>query len=808
MKVNRILVWGTGLVFILLVAGGAYLSLYLDRYKGLLESGISGVLGREVRIEKGVTLHWSMTPSIALQGLWIGNPDWAKGAYLARAEKVLLRVSIGGLLKRRLEVKQVTVQNADVALEAAADGRRNWAFGEESGDGLGVLPDALKLENSRLSYRSPAGVDYRADIAGITFDGLDEKQLALDARFTYRGVAFSASATATPPVIPGSGNRAFKGQVDMLGATLSVSGELVGTSGFTSLDVAMQSERLDLQKSLSPLWPSMPLAGSVRQIAGRFTTAGDTLQSLAGNLSGELKIASADLTRPAYKGAEANSIAFKALRLKVAPRQPVSLQSGLVYAKQTYQLELAGGLLADLFEEKKSWKSLKVNIKARLGKKPIQITGDVGPLSALHAGRDLKAKLSVLQDDLKVQLDGTFASLAEVKGSRFAIDASGPSLSRLNPLLGLMMPDTPSFTVTAQIEGGERHLLVKKLKVTSGKSDIGGRLSIPLAQGERIEGTLTSRALHLQTFLEHSDKPAGDDQPFLERELSTGALQGLDGSVRLKVGHLHLNALELEQVGVEADLEKGHLKLIMGAENERMTADVDLKPVGTEWRVALNHKGKIDLGELIDRNRHGDDESQAPLDLELHLKGTGKSPAAMLQSVEGQFLMVIGEGKLSETIARHLPLGSVFYTLVGTLLPEDQNKQPGKLECAAVQLDIAKGIATSSKGLALRTDQINILGGGALNLQTGEIDLRFKTAQRKGIGISILGVADGLVGVTGTLQDPAVSLNVGRAIAYGAAAWATAGLSVLADSIFTRVTAFSNPCEAVLQAGRESQAGK
>ena len=168
--------------------------------------------------------------------------------------------------------------------------------------------------------------------------------------------------------------------------------------------------------------------------------------------------------------------------------------------------------------------------------------------------------------------------------------------------------------------------------------------------------------------------------------------------------------------------------------------------------------------------------------------------------------MVIGEGELSETISRHLPLGSVLYTLVSTLVKEkDQTKDEdhGKLECVVVQLDIAKGIATSGKGLALRTDQMNILGGGALKLKTGEIDLKFKTARRKGLGITLVGVADRLVSVTGTLDEPTVSLNVGTAAAYGAAAWATAGLSVLADSIFTRMTAFSNPCDHVLKATKK-----
>ena len=69
--------------------------------------------------------------------------------------------------------------------------------------------------------------------------------------------------------------------------------------------------------------------------------------------------------------------------------------------------------------------------------------------------------------------------------------------------------------------------------------------------------------------------------------------------------------------------------------------------------------------------------------------------------------------------------------------------------------------------------------------------------QRKGLGISILGVADRFIGLSGTLDDPKVVLNPTSAAAFGAAAWATGGLSLLADSIWTRMTAFSNPCEHV-----------
>ena len=589
----------------------------------------------------------------------------------------------------------------------------------------------LKVDKSRLSYRAPSDVDYRAAISAIRFEGRDEKQLALEASFTYQGVPVSVAATAEPQVLSRAGERPFKGQVEMPGATLSVTGNITDTPGFAHLEVVLHSERLDLQKSVAPLWSSMSLGGTLQQVAGRFKTAGDTPQSLASNLSGELKIASADLRRPAGKGAEATSIALKALRLTVAPKQPVRLQSGLVYEKRTYRVELAGGVLEDLFLENQAWKTLKVMISGQVDKQALQITGDVGPLSALQSGRDVKAKLSVQHGELKLRLDGTFASLDALQGSRFAVDASGPSLARLNPLLGLALPDTPPFALTAQIAGSERRLQFSKLKATSGNSDISGELSLPLLPGGRIEGALASSEFDLQPFLEHSGQPAGDTQALLERELSNGALQGLDGALRVKVGRLHLVAMELEQVSIDAASDKGHLKLKLGAEKERLTADVDLKPVGTAWQIAVNHKGKMDLGELIDRKKYGEDESQAPLEIDMQLHGTGKSLAGVLQSAAGQFTMVVGEGQLSETISRRLPLGNVLYTLLRALLPGDRSKHQGKLECAVIQLDIAKGIATSSKGLALRTDQINVLGGGALKLRTGEIDLRFKTAQRK-----------------------------------------------------------------------------
>ncbi|NVK44100.1 MAG: AsmA family protein [Oceanospirillaceae bacterium] len=575
MTIKRVALWGTGLILGLLFIAVTYLLQYLDQH---LEGLAHSVLEREVRIEKGVSLDWSLPPAIELRGVWIGNPEWAKGEYLLRAERVTARLSLDGLLQRRLELKEVTVQNADIALEQAADGRQNWSFGEASGTAPGAIIGALKVEDSRLGYRSPDDAEYSLDIPAITLNQRDGGQRTVDARFSYQRALIEVSA----------------------------------------------------------------------------------------------------------------------------------------------------------------------------------LEGD--PNAAPSAGWKLNGRVET--------------------------------------------PDLPPIEMTAQTEVSDCCLRLTQLQATSDNSDISGELSFPLAEGGRIEAALQSDLLDLRPFSKHSEKPAGDTQSLLERKLPTDVLQGFEGALQIKVGRMHIDSLALQQVDIGADLQKDRLKLQLGAYNKRVTANIDVKPTASGWQYTLNQTGKLKLSELLDPTQPGGDSTQAPLDIDLHLRGSGTSLDEFFRSARGQFLMVVGEGKLSKGISNSLPLGSVIYTLLNAVLPDEQKGKHSKLECAVVQFDIANGIATSSKGLALRTDQLNVLGGGAINLQTGEIQFKFKTAPRRGLGISFVGVADRLFDVTGTLQHPTATLSMERAATFGAMAWATSGLSILANSVFSRLSAATNPCETVLKGAK------
>jgi len=77
--------------------------------------------------------------------------------------------------------------------------------------------------------------------------------------------------------------------------------------------------------------------------------------------------------------------------------------------------------------------------------------------------------------------------------------------------------------------------------------------------------------------------------------------------------------------------------------------------------------------------------------------------------------------------------------------------------------------------------------------------MRFKIVKRTRVGLSLLGVADRFIVVDGTLKAPHPGIDSGDLLVDGAAAWASTGLSLIADPIIQRLTASCSPCEMVLR---------
>jgi len=120
------------------------------------------------------------------------------------------------------------------------------------------------------------------------------------------------------------------------------------------------------------------------------------------------------------------------------------------------------------------------------------------------------------------------------------------------------------------------------------------------------------------------------------------------------------------------------------------------------------------------------------------------------------------------------------------------------LDCAIINAKISSGKVLIDP-IIFHTEQITILSGGQIDLETEEIALEFQTKVRKGIGISASMVINPFIKLGGTLAAPTIELDPAGVAFSGSVAVATAGLSIIGKSLFDRFLGNRDPCGEALK---------
>ncbi len=142
----------------------------LDRIRPAVETAVSTALDRKTRITGSVSLKPTLRPTLEIQGLQIDNPEGWTDTVFAAIDLARVQVGIPALLKKQIDVGEITCEKVTLNLETNKQGVSNWQFEstaemvpepvehasqpstEQARIGLQAL-DKLSLQQINIRYR-------------------------------------------------------------------------------------------------------------------------------------------------------------------------------------------------------------------------------------------------------------------------------------------------------------------------------------------------------------------------------------------------------------------------------------------------------------------------------------------------------------------------------------------------------------------------------------------------------------------------------------------------------------------------------
>ena len=451
---------------------------------------------------------------------------------------------------------------------------------------------------------------------------------------------------------------------------------------------------------------------------------------------------------------------------------------------------------------------LQLELTATVNDLPLRATGTVSPFAELMANRPYSVDLDGTLHVLDFKLTGMLPEPLTATAAEFRFDVNLPSLADLNIPLDMKLPKYGPLRASGLLSTQDSILLsISDLKLNAAQSDLTGGLTLNRA-GARpaLAGQLHSTLIDLTPFL--PPEQASTKKPaylFSRQKLSVAGLRKLDIDVQLAVDKLKARRRTFEQVSLPLKLADGKLSLapLTALEaggrislNLRLDAGSDIPALEGDFTARQLELAQLPRFENVQHVKDG------RTDVDATFKGKGGSVAEIMGGLNGKILVQVGKGRIPNSLAGLTGSKALLMETFARLNPVS-TEPSSELECAVINFQITDGMAKTDKGIAVQTPSMNLVGSGAVNLKTEQLDVAIRPISRGATGLGVGAVA-GAARIGGTLVEPRAVVDAANVLQAGATAGAavmTFGISTLAQGLFEKVTADPNPCTTALGKG-------
>jgi len=232
--------------------------------------------------------------------------------------------------------------------------------------------------------------------------------------------------------------------------TLSISDVTFANASWGTKSPMVSVDRLQVQVALLPLLR--------RQLVFERLNLSGTTMSLETDAKGR---GNWELQTASDPGSGNRSIRSVQLRLIHINGLHITYSNG----KSGWETQLELASLA--VERLSAGKQFNVDLNGAWRGKPVVLSGSVGMLGDVRAGTPFPIDLSGQVAGDKIALTGNIADLFNLSGLDLKLAAGGTNLAHLGTAVGVRLPKTESFGVTARLQGGRQILQVTELQGTT-----------------------------------------------------------------------------------------------------------------------------------------------------------------------------------------------------------------------------------------------------------------------------------------------------------------------------------------------------
>lgn len=751
---RSLLIAGGILAVLLLIIGIVPFLVPSSVYKSQIEQAATRALGRDVTVAGDVSLSIFPVISASVEDVTVANPDGFEEPNMIDAGALRGAVKILPLFSRRVEVRKLSFEDANVRLTRLEDGKVNWMLGAaESEDQAGEPGDSTGAFSASI------------DEAGLKNASLVYDDFQSGAHYAVTNLNFETAFTAPDRPLSAKASGTFQGQTFNAELTLNTPETFLSQSE-TIVDVVFNSALGNFR------FDGTVVNATPFSIAGRFTVDAPRIASIPEFLSVALPYDLGPLGGIQANGTVSGDIPglqIKFDRLAVSGDGLNASYTGTVDAAD--EIRLAGNSEVSIRNVKALSDEMGLNLDQLAPVQQLTMKSTVsGPVTAL-AFTAVEARTN--SPTLSASYDGT-ATLGNPGQLDGRIKAESTQMKTLLGQLGIAPPEGDTlkrFDVSGNLKGTFEKMAISNGSYILDDTAATGDLGIDLrGQTPKIDAVLALGQIDLDPFLGTSSAPPPSDG-WSDTPLDLKALKMLNADLELTADSVKIGDITLSNAALSAALENGVLRTDLnkfstfgGAWNGNVVVDSSNVVPAVQFKLgASNVAAETLLGTLT-----GFDRLSGIGEFAVDVQADGASIKQIVNRLDGTVSLNLDEGALAginlgqlvrsaASLSEAIASNNLDIASLGGLMSPQAETDFTQFEAS---LAINDGLA-QIQDLVLASSVLDITGAGQFSLGGRTLDVKLTPSiDRTGQGNASTVQLNGIpvpVKVSGSWLSPKVS---------------------------------------------------